>query len=109
MMDAGIGLGEERALRLAILGDSEVVEDVLRDCDIVRHGERGSNLVPARCGRRRARRPRVGRGVENGVEVHDGRAKKLPERELPDPDHPQEKKKFWRGALTATWLSRRRP
>lgn len=40
-MDSGEGLGEERAFRLAILGDREVVEAVLRDCeDIVLHGER---------------------------------------------------------------------
>lgn len=42
-MDSGEGLGEERAFRLAMLGEREVVEEVLRDCeDIVLHGERGS-------------------------------------------------------------------
>lgn len=41
-MDSGVGLGEEKAFRLAMLGDREVVEEVLRDCeDIVPHGERG--------------------------------------------------------------------
>lgn len=40
--DSGEGFGEESALRLAMLGDREVVEAVLRDCeDIVLHGERG--------------------------------------------------------------------
>lgn len=42
--DSGEGLGEERALRLAMLGESEVVDDVLRDCvDIVLNGERVRN------------------------------------------------------------------
>lgn len=37
-----MGFGEARALRLAMLGDREVVEEVLRDCeDIVLHSERG--------------------------------------------------------------------
>lgn len=39
--DSGEGFGEESALRLAMLGDREVVEEVLSDCeDIVLHGER---------------------------------------------------------------------
>lgn len=44
-MDVGEGLGEERAFRLAMLGEREVVEAVLRDCeDIVLYGERGWDL-----------------------------------------------------------------
>ena len=40
--DSGEGLGDARALRLAMLGEREVVEAVLSDCvDIVLHGEQG--------------------------------------------------------------------
>lgn len=47
--ESGEGLGDARALSAAMLGEREVVEAVLRDCeDIAQHGERGARRVRAK-------------------------------------------------------------
>lgn len=74
---SGEGLGDERALRLAMLGEREVVEAVLRDCeDIALHDEQRRNLSVL------AVEHDVGE-VEIAVRVYDVRGKYLPKGEFP--------------------------
>lgn len=71
-MDSGVGLGEARALRLAMLGDSEVVEEVLRDCeDIVLHDEQVFILCLLAVGDDERGVGEAGWRVEIAVRVHD--------------------------------------
>lgn len=77
-MDSGEGLGEERAFRLAMLEGREVVEEVLRECDIVLHCERGLFWCLLAVSDDEHDVGEAGWRVEIGVRVYVWREKYLP-------------------------------